>query len=386
VDGGVPRAGDRAEVVDRGGGECLEEALTLDMGGTSCDVALIRDGRPDRAAGAEIAGYHLSLPMLDVSTVSAGGGSIAWRDSGGALRVGPRSAGARPGPAAYGRGGAEPTVTDANVVLGRIPLEEPLGGAVSLSPDRARTAVGGLAKALGLGLEECARGILRVAVEEMVRALRRVSVERGVDPRGATLFAFGGAGPLHACDVADALGARGIVVPAAAGAFAALGLVQAGTRRDWVQTILRRLDAATERDLEDDVAALVSEAQRSVPGAPLELAADCRYLGQSHSLTVPWDRDRPLADLIEAFHAAHEHHYGRASRGEVVEVVSLRVAAAEPGVTPVIADTDSSAAAAGPSVVEGDGATLWVASGWRSRPGPSGSVIVSRTGGDAWTP
>ncbi|MEQ9092915.1 MAG: hydantoinase/oxoprolinase family protein [Miltoncostaeaceae bacterium] len=173
--------------------------LTFDMGGTSCDVALVRDGVPARTAATQIAGHPIHLPMLDIATVSAGGGSIAWADSGGALRVGPRSSRAVPGPAAYGLGGTEPTVTDANVVLGRIPVEAPLGGTIALDAAAARDAVGGLAERLGLGLEECAEGILTVAVQEMVRALRRVSVERGVDPRRASLVAFGGAGPLHAC-------------------------------------------------------------------------------------------------------------------------------------------------------------------------------------------
>ena len=259
-------------------------ALTFDMGGTSCDVALVRDGAPARTSETVIAGHPLHLPMLDVATVSAGGGSIAWADSGGALRVGPHSAGARPGPAAYGLGGDAPTVTDANVVLGRLPDDAPLGGAIRLDGAAARAAVEGLAGELGMGLEECAEGILAVAVQEMVRALRRVSVERGEDPREAALIAFGGAGPLHACAVADELGVRRVVAPPAAGVLAALGLVMAGERRDYVQTVLARVDAG--EDLAVLLAPLAERAGTELPGAAQRAAADCRYLGQSHALTV----------------------------------------------------------------------------------------------------
>jgi N-methylhydantoinase A len=347
--------------------------LTFDMGGTSCDVALVRDGHPARTTQTEIAGHPLHLPMLDVATVSAGGGSIAWADSGGALRVGPESARAVPGPAAYGLGGTRPTVTDANVVLGRIPVDEPLGGRITLDVAAARGAVGELARTLGLGLEDCAEGILTVAVQEMVRALRRVSVERGVDPREATLVAFGGAGPLHACQVADELGIGRVVVPAAAGLLAALGLVIAGERRDYVQTVLL---AAGGGLLADRLLPLVRRARAELPDADLSAQADCRYLGQRHALTVAWDPDAPEEDLARDFHRAHMERYGENDPGREVEVVSLRLAAERPGVDPRLPAPTPGPARRGPAVIAADGATCWVPAGWSARSeGPGGLVL-----------
>jgi N-methylhydantoinase A len=353
-------------------------ALTFDMGGTSCDVALVRDGAPARTSETEIAGHPLHLPMLDVATVSAGGGSIAWADSGGALRVGPHSAGARPGPAAYGLGGDDPTVTDANVVLGRLPVDEPLGGRILLDPAAAAEAVGRLAGALGMGLEACAEGILAVAVQEMVRALRRVSVERGEDPREAALIAFGGAGPLHACAVADELGVRRVVAPPAAGVLAALGLVMAGERRDYVQTVLARVDAG--EDLAGLLAPLAERAEAELPGAPRRAAADCRYLGQSHALTVDWDPAAPESALADVFHAAHEARYGDADPGRPVEAVSLRLAAERPGADPHLPERALGPARAGPAVIPMDGATCWVADGWTARADPIGGLLLERGG------
>ncbi len=351
-------------------------ALTFDMGGTSCDVALVRDGSPARTSETVIAGHPLHLPMLDVATVSAGGGSIAWADSGGALRVGPGSAGARPGPAAYGLGGTLPTVTDANVVLGRLPADAPLGGAITLDPAAAREAVGALAGELGMGLEACAEGILAVAVQEMVRALRLVSVERGEDPREAALIAFGGAGPLHACAVADELGVSRVVAPPAAGVLAALGLVMAGERRDYVQTVLARVDAGD--DLAALLAPLAARAADELPGAAQRAAADCRYAGQSHSLTVDWDPGAPEAALADAFHAAHESRYGDAEPGREVEAVSLRLAAERPGADPDLPARELGPPARGPAVIPMDGATCWVAEGWTAREDPIGGILLER--------
>ena len=201
------------------------DALCFDMGGTSCDVCVIEDGAVQERGSGEIAGRPLALPMLAIHTVGAGGGSIAWRDAGGALRVGPRSAGADPGPACYGRGGTEPTVTDANLVLGLLASDAPLAGGVELDIDAARDAVGKLADELGLDLLDCADGIRRVAGAEMIRALRVVTVQRGIDPRRFALLPFGGAGPLHATQIADELGIETIVCPRASGVLAAVGLV-----------------------------------------------------------------------------------------------------------------------------------------------------------------
>lgn len=351
-------------------------ALTFDMGGTSCDVALVTHGEPARTSATVIAGHPLHLPMLDVATVSAGGGSIAWADSGGALRVGPQSAGARPGPAAYGLGGREPTVTDADVVLGRLPLDAPLGGAIRLDPGAARAAVGRLARHLGLGLEQCAEGILTVAVQEMVRALRLVSVERGEDAREATLIAFGGAGPLHACAVADELGVRTVLAPPAAGVLAALGLVMAGERRDYVQTVLAPVDAGA--GLADMLAPLLEHAARDLPAAPVQASADCRYAGQSHALTIAWDPGAPEAALARAFHEAHRERYGDADPGRPVEAVTLRLAAERPGADPELPGGAEGPVVAGSAVIPMEGATCWVGEGWTARVDAIGSIRMER--------
>ena len=354
-------------------------ALTFDMGGTSCDVALVEDGAPARTSETTIAGHPLHLPMLDVATVSAGGGSIAWADSGGALRVGPHSSGARPGPAGYGLGGTEPTVTDANLVLGRLAADAPLGGEIRLDPEAARAAIAGLADELEMGVEECAAGILTVAVQEMVRALRRVSVERGVDARGATLVAFGGAGPLHACQVAEELGIARVVAPPAAGLLAALGLVVAGERRDYVQTVLAPVDGGAE--LAALLAPLRERAEGELPDAALSAAADCRSVGQSHALTVPWDPERPEGELVAAFHEAHRARYGDVDEARAVEAVSLRLAAERPGAEPELPEAERGDAVAGPATLAMDGATCWVAPGWTARGDGLGGLVLERDGG-----
>lgn len=350
------------------------DVLSFDMGGTSCDVALI-EGEPARRTETTINGHPLHLPMLDVHTVSAGGGSIAWADDGGALRVGPASAGAQPGPACYRRGGTQPTVTDANVVLGRIDVGRPLAGDLRLDPDRARQAVARLATTLGLTVDACARGIVAVAVQEMTRALRVVSVERGIDPREMALVAFGGAGPLHACEIADELGIRRIILPHAAGVLAALGLIVAGERRDEVQSILTSIDPTA--DIGDVVRAVEMRARHGVPDGALSHAADCRYVGQTHFVTVPWDPDRPLSDLAERFHEAHRRRYGDADRGRVVEIVSIRVAATIPGIRPQLDTPDAEVPAAGPAAFDLDGATGWLGAGWHGRAvGPA--IVLER--------
>jgi len=361
-------------------------ALTFDMGGTSCDVALVQDGIPGRTGGTVINGRPLHLPMLDVVTVSAGGGSIAWADTGGALRVGPRSAGARPGPAAYGHGGTEPTVTDANVVLGRLAGAGALGGAIHLDGARAQAAVAGLADRLGLGVRECAEGILRVANQEMSRALRLVSVERGIDPRGGTVIAFGGAGPLHACEVADEIGAARVLAPAAAGVLAAMGLVTAGQRRDRTRTVLVPL-ADAER-LRAPLHDLTSSAAAELPGGVVSVAADCRYVGQRHAITVDWeDAGRDPAALADAFHVAHARRHGDASPGHPVEVVTLRVAVERPGAATPAPASGREAPVRGPAAIAMDGATCWIAAGWTAVRDAAGAIDARRDGtADAWTP
>jgi N-methylhydantoinase A/oxoprolinase/acetone carboxylase beta subunit len=363
--------------------ERISHALTFDMGGTSCDVALIVHGAPGRTAGTEINGHPLHLPMLDVQTVSAGGGSIAWADSGGALRVGPESAGARPGPAAYGLGGTAATVTDAQVVLGRVVAVGTPGRETALDIDKAEAAVEALARTLGLSRTTCAEGIVRVVNHEMARAVRIVSVERGVHPAGATLIAFGGAGPLHACEVADLLGIERVIAPASAGVLAALGTLIAGERRDWVQTVLLPI---TDADgLAAAVAPLIGRAARTLPGAEIEVAADCRFIGQAHAVTVPWPGHEDTGVLADAFRAAHTVRYGDADPAAPIEIVSVRVAAELPGDAPAIDTRPTGPPLAGPAVIAMAGATAWVPPGWTSRACADGSYDIRRHGGaTAW--
>jgi N-methylhydantoinase A len=296
-------------------------ALGFDMGGTSCDTFLLAEGggESELTVDRRVAGLPVRLPMVDIHTVSAGGGSIAWVDSGGALRVGPQSAGADPGPACYGRGGTEPTVTDANLVLGRLPAQSPIAAGLRLDRDAARAAL----EALGVGsAEEAAEGVVAVAVNAMVQALRVVSVERGHDPAGAALIAFGGAGPLHACELATQLGATRVLCLPASGVLSALGLAAAERRRDASRSLLRPL--ADAGDLERAVAELAGARD----GEQVRGAADLRYAGQSFELLIPFDQPR---DLAAAFHAEHERRYGHADPDRPVELVTLRAAAVRPG-------------------------------------------------------
>ena len=356
----------------------LDEAnvLTLDMGGTSCDVAAVTEGRPGRTASTVIGGYALSLPAIDVHTVSAGGGSIAWRDSGGALRVGPRSAGSEPGPAAYGRGGTAPTVTDANVVLGRLDGVD-LGPELRLDTELAAAAIKPLADQLGLSVRACAEGILLVAVQGMVDALRHVSVERGLDPRDFALVAFGGAGPLHACQIAEAIGISRILVPRDAGVLAALGLVVAADRRDVVQSVL--LSTASVADLSIALERLAGRAAAALPGAPTSVTADCRYEGQRHHLTITWENPDDPAELRRAFDREHELRFGDHDPTRRVEVVTLRVAT-EIGGTPLhLANTPNGTELAGPQLLGLPGSSCWIGPGWIAKLGPGETVIVERT-------
>jgi N-methylhydantoinase A len=366
-------------------------ALCFDMGGTSCDVCVVLDGEVREASGREVGGRPVALPMLDIHTVGAGGGSIAWRDPGGALRVGPRSAGARPGPAAYGHGGREPTVTDANVILGLI---GGIAGGIELDRDAAHAAVAGLGERLGLDVHATAEGIIRVANAEMVRALRVMTVERGVDPRGLALLAFGGAGGLHAAAIAEELGIERILCPRASGVLAALGLVVSERRRDVQRSVL-----LPPSDLGDHPRALADRAREELGGGDVRLVAELRYRGQAFELSVP------LGDDLEAaFHAAHEQAYGYSDPEAEVEVVTLRATATLPG--PEIDPAAVGAAAAGstrsrratvygdteiitgepapgeriigPAVVELPEATLAVPPGWAGEVLASGTIRIER--------
>ncbi len=308
----------------------------FDMGGTSCDVCLIAGSRVPETAERVIAGRPVSLPALDIHTVGAGGGSIAWRDPGGALRVGPASAGASPGPACYGLGGTDPTVTDANLLLGRLVEDLPLAGGVRLDRSAAERAVRGLASELGLELERCAEGILRVAEAEMLGALRVMTVERGIDPRSFALMPFGGAGPLHAAALASQLGISRVLCPRASGVLSALGLAAAAPRRDVARTLLLPLASLSAEHLGRARRTLADQAIAALEAEPARLRVrhELRYRGQSFELPVEEELAvdgeacglGPL-ELGEAFAAAHELRYGYREDGAEVELVNMRVSA-----------------------------------------------------------
>jgi len=290
--------------------------LGFDMGGTSTDVSLT-DGAPRETVEATVDGLPVRLPMLEIHTVGAGGGSIARIDEGGLLRVGPESAGADPGPACYGIG-TQATVTDAHVVLGRIAADQLLGGAMHVYPERSAAAVETLARQMKVSREEAAAGILRIANANMERAIRVVSVERGYDPRDFALVAFGGCGGLHAADIAEELGLSTIIAPALAGALSALGMLLADRVRDYAMGVVGQASAC-----QTEFRRLERRARRDLPGASLERFADIRYRGQSYELTVPW----LPADPGRPFHQAHQKTYGYSDPHRPIELVTLRVRA-----------------------------------------------------------
>ncbi|HEX7059778.1 MAG TPA: hydantoinase/oxoprolinase family protein [Solirubrobacterales bacterium] len=309
-------------------------ALGFDMGGTSCDVCVIEDGEVRRTDSRKIGGRVIQLPMVDVHTVGAGGGSVGWRDSGGALRVGPRSAGADPGPACYGRGGGAPTVTDANLLLGYLATDSTLAGGVALSEEAAREAVGRLAASLDLDETETAEGIVRVANQEMVRALRVVTVERGVDPRRFALLPFGGAGPMHAAAIAAELGVERILCPRAGGVLSALGLCASDHRRDTARTVMLSGEELTAERIAAEVEALAASIDGESSDARHEVTYGMRYAGQAFELPVSGSEHPQPAELAERFEAAHEARYGhRDPDGEVV-LVDIRLARIMPGPRP----------------------------------------------------
>jgi N-methylhydantoinase A len=310
------------------------DAIGIDMGGTSCDVCVVDEGHVRRTDTREIDGRPIQLPMVDVHTVGAGGGSIAWRDHGGALRVGPRSAGADPGPACYGRGGTEPAVTDANLLLGYLSPDSALAGGVALDADAARRSVASLGDELGLDEMETAEGIIRVANQEMIRALRVVTVERGVDPRSYALLPFGGAGPMHAAALAKELEISRIVCPRASGVLSALGLVAAGRRRDTARTVLLTGDQIDAERIAAEVARLSDPLREGLKDAQLEVVYELRYKGQAFELPVPGPPAPDPARLAEDFAGEHEASYGYRDPGGEIELVTIRVAALEPGPDP----------------------------------------------------
>jgi N-methylhydantoinase A len=306
-------------------------ALGLDMGGTSCDVCVVEEGDVRRTNSRQIDGRPIQLPMVDVHTVGAGGGSVGWRDPGGALQVGPRSAGAQPGPACYGRGGTEPTVTDANLLLGHLAADSRLAGDVSLDVGAAEAAVGALARALDLDPLETAAGIVRVANQEMVRALRVVTVERGIDPRGFALLPFGGAGPMHAAAIAAELGIARILCPRAGGVLSALGLCASERRRDTARTVMLSGAELSGERVAAEVDDLIATAGAGESEALPEVVYELRYAGQAFELPVRGPVAPSPAELVEGFERAHEERYGhRDPDGEVV-LVDIRLAMVVPG-------------------------------------------------------
>ena len=412
------------------------DLVCFDMGGTSCDVCVVEGGTVRETAGREVGGRPLALPMVDIHTVGAGGGSVAWRDPGGALRVGPRSAGADPGPACYGRGGAEPTVTDANLLLGRLDAAGALAGGVELDEAAARRAVQGLAAELDLDPTACAEGIVRVANAEMVRALRVMTVQQGIDPRRFALLAFGGAGPLHAAAIAAELGMTTILCPRASGVLSALGLAAADRRATEQRTVLLAGDALTDdalatarEELAGAARATLGGAQASPAGgahgrggAPagagaasaasagaevrLDVAYDVRYRGQAHELTVRDLAEPGVAPLRCAFENLHEERYGYRDGAASVEVVTIRATASVAGpeldlAAGASAGSERSRRAvvfggeehdaeilrgepapgeriAGPAICELPEATLAVPPGWRGSVDDAGTIVLER--------
>lgn len=351
--GGVLAAAAAAEAAGFG------DVVTFDMGGTSTDVCLVQGGIPAPAGERSVGGFPIRMPSLDVHTIGAGGGSIAVVDAGGALQVGPRSAGARPGPACYGWGGDEATVTDANLVAGHLDPEAELPGIGRLDLDASLRALDRAGVAAG--------DVLAVVDAAMEEAVRSVSVARGVDPSGLALVAFGGAGPLHACAIADALDMAAVVVPARAGVLSALGCLAAPRQHDAVRSWPHGADRS---GLDDALAQLAAEAAAALPGAEVTTALECRYVGQSHEIRVP-----TIADFAEA----HRQRNGYARPDAVVEVIALRATArlASPVSMGDLAPVKR-ARVTGPAVVAEVDCTIWVPDGWRADPHPSGALVVTR--------
>jgi len=393
--------------------------ISFDMGGTSTDVSLL-DGAIGVTTESSVGDFPVRLPIIDIHTVGAGGGSIAYVDSGGALRVGPRSAGADPGPACYGKGTAL-TVTDANLLLGRLDPSAFLGGRMALDAGRAEAAAREFAPRLGLSVMQLADGIVRVANANMERAIRVVSVQRGHDPRAFALLAFGGAGGMHACEIAESLDIPTVIVPLHAGVLSALGMLLADVTKDYSRSLLRPLDELTTESLEAAFAPVVTRARADLEAegfagarVRLECAVDVRYVGQSYEITVPFG-----PGLREAFDQRHERLYGYANPKRPTEAVNLRVKAVGLTDKPVLPRAEAvkrflpqpaamrpawfggrerptaifrreaiepGMAGGGPAILAGGQATTVVPPGWRFRVDEVGSVVAARGERDARAP
>lgn len=384
--------------------------LTFDMGGTSTDVALV-DGAPRLTTEATLGGLPVPVPMVDMHTIGAGGGSIAWCDAGGAMQVGPHSAGADPGPACYGNGGVEATVTDAHVVLGHFPERGALAGSLQLDRDAAYAAVAALGERLGLDPLQAATGILRVADEHMAQALRVISVERGEDPAEYALFPFGGAGGLHVCALAERLGMSRALFPTNAGVLSALGMLAAAPVRTVSRTRVGALVEMDATELETQLTELRADAVEDLATEGIVAGdvvctdtLDLRYRGQSHTLEIPWSA--ALSETVDAFHRAHEHRYGHCL-DLPVELVTLRVRAEAPAPTLALPErpegNDASPVGTqrvhgceqevrvyrmsalvrgqrlqGPALVAADDSTLWLTAGWQAMADRWGNLLLER--------
>jgi len=351
--------------------------ITMDMGGTSCDVALIRDGVFARTTSGSIGGYPVGQQMIDIHTIGAGGGSVAWIDSGGALRVGPRSAGAVPGPACYGRGGTAPTVTDAHAVLGHLVGDRALGGLPCLDVEAAQVAIESMASPLGLSNQAAAEGILEIADAAMERAIRVISIERGHDPRDYALLAFGGAGPLHAVSIAKRLSIPRVLVPATAGVLSALGLLTSEVGYDASQSIVRRFSTIDVKEIRAVLEGLRDRGRRVLAAQGYQderiewvATADLRYAGQSHELNVPIEEPESaeiLGMLACGFHDEHEKRFGHSDPSEEIELVTLRVRTIGPPTLQGI-----------PRLVGEEGFAEYVGQAWFAGVGEAETRIVSR--------
>ncbi len=385
-----------------------DKLLTFDMGGTSTDVALIH-GEPRLTNEGRIGPWPVAVPMVDMHTIGAGGGSIARVDAGGMLLVGPESAGAAPGPACYGKGGERPTVTDANLILGRIQGDAFLGGRMSLDLAAARRAMTPLARQLGCGLEEAAAGVIRLANEHMAQALRVISVQRGVDPRDHTLVSFGGAGGLHVCALAGMLGIGEALAPIHGGVLSALGMTAAVPGRRLSLTHIVALASLSDPRLEGLLEELARQGREALAGEGMareeivaDFSLDLRYRGQSYTLNIPW---KGVDETVRRFHLAHQTRYGHTLETGAVELVNLNARVTAPAPSPRLPRIETTGEAQpwafasahgypgdvpvyhrdalcpgqivnGPAVLSETVSTTWLEQGWRATVDHHGNLML----------
>ena len=387
-----------------------EKLISFDMGGTSTDVALI-DGKVLTTTEGTLGSYPVGVPMLDMQTIGAGGGSIAFIDAGGLLRVGPESAGASPGPACYGKGGIEPTVTDAHVVLGRLSNESGLAGGLKLDKGLAFAAIERLSVPLKLSVEEVANGIIQIANEHMITAIRLISVNRGHDPKDFSLISFGGAGGLHVCEIADGMQMEKAVMPVYGGVLSALGMLVAEQGRQFVHTVNFVLDNLSENKIETRFAEIYEEGRRTLTREGIndealkaDYSVDCRYCGQSYTLNMPWGG---LPGCSMRFGNLHEQRYGYSLQNEV-EIVNLRVSVYVPAIDFSLSDSaledgiynfsirepgiddknrelfqkevlKDGGRIVGPAVISHNTATTFIAMGWQAELDSIGNLLLTKS-------